>query len=134
MAWQIFAPGRVTYHRVIGAALLYLTIAVILAALYTFIGSLDPAAFVSMKVEDKARERGDPFQLRDHDHDRIWRRRAAASRRAKPVPMEGDAAGTSGHARDRALQSGLNAIRESFRRCSHQDATKLPDLYNATLC
>ncbi|MCG2625369.1 potassium channel family protein [Bradyrhizobium sp. WYCCWR 13023] len=49
-------------------------------------------------------------------------------------PMEGDAAGTSGHARDRALQSGLNAIRESFRRCSHQDATKLPDLYNATLC
>ncbi|MBW7961017.1 potassium channel family protein [Bradyrhizobium sp. BR 10261] len=56
MAWavarQTFAPGRVTYHRVIGAVLLYLTVAVIFAALYTFIGSLDPAAFVSMKVED----------------------------------------------------------------------------------
>src|SRR3569832_901961 len=38
MAWagarQTFAPGRVTYHRVIGAVLLYLTIAVIFAALY----------------------------------------------------------------------------------------------------
>jgi len=52
VAWQIFAPGRVTYHRVIGAVLLYLTVAVIFAALYVFIGSLDPAAFVSMKVTD----------------------------------------------------------------------------------
>jgi hypothetical protein len=56
MAWavarQTFAPGRVTYHRVIGAVLLYLTVAVIFAALYVFIGSLDPVAFVSMKVTD----------------------------------------------------------------------------------
>jgi uncharacterized membrane protein YedE/YeeE len=59
MAWavarQTFAPGRVTYHRVIGAVLLYLAVAVIFAALYTFIGSLDPVAFVSMKVEDSPR-------------------------------------------------------------------------------
>ena len=56
MAWavarQTFAPGRVTYHRVIGAVLLYLTVAVIFSALYVFIGSLDPVAFVSMKVTD----------------------------------------------------------------------------------
>ncbi|MDN3278383.1 ion channel [Frankia sp. RB7] len=59
MAWavarQTFAPGRVTYHRVIGAILLYLTVAIIFAALYTFIGSLDADAFVSMKVEDSPR-------------------------------------------------------------------------------
>ena len=56
MAWavarQTFAPGRVTYHRVIGAVLLYLTVAVIFSALYVFIGSLDQDAFVSMKVQD----------------------------------------------------------------------------------
>jgi hypothetical protein len=59
MAWavarQTFAPGRVTYHRVIGAVLLYLTVAVIFSALYVFIGSLDPVAFVSMKVTDSPR-------------------------------------------------------------------------------
>ncbi|WP_298879702.1 potassium channel family protein [uncultured Bradyrhizobium sp.] len=59
MAWavarQTFAPGRVTYHRVIGAVLLYLTVAVIFSALYVFIGSLDAAAFVSMKVTDSPR-------------------------------------------------------------------------------
>jgi hypothetical protein len=59
MAWavarQTFAPGRVTYHRVVGAILLYLTVAIIFAALYTFIGSLYADAFVSMKVEDSPR-------------------------------------------------------------------------------
>jgi hypothetical protein len=59
MAWavarQTFAPGRVTYHRVIGAVLLYLTVAVIFSAMYVFIGSLDQDAFVSMKVTDSPR-------------------------------------------------------------------------------
>ena len=41
-----------TYHRVIGAVLLYLTIAMVFAGLYTFIGSLVPNAFAGMKVED----------------------------------------------------------------------------------
>jgi hypothetical protein len=56
MAWAVaratFAPGRVTYHRVIGAVLLYLTVAVIFAALFTFIGTIEPHAFAGMKVED----------------------------------------------------------------------------------
>jgi hypothetical protein len=59
LAWAVaratFAPGRVTYHRILGAVLLYLTVAIIFAALYTFIGSLDQDAFVSMKVEDSPR-------------------------------------------------------------------------------
>jgi ion channel len=52
VARATFAPGRVTYHRVIGAVLLYLTVAVIFAALYTFMGTLVPKAFTGMKVED----------------------------------------------------------------------------------
>jgi len=52
VARATFAPGRVTYHRVIGAVLLYLTVAVIFSAFYTFIGTLVPRAFSGMKVED----------------------------------------------------------------------------------
>jgi len=52
VARATFAPGRVTYHRVIGAVLLYLTVAVIFSAFYTFVGTLVPRAFSGMKVED----------------------------------------------------------------------------------
>jgi hypothetical protein len=56
LAWavarSIFAPGRVTYHRVVGAVLLYLTVAIIFAAFYTFVGTIDPKAFVGLSVED----------------------------------------------------------------------------------
>ena len=59
LAWavarSIFAPGRVTYHRVVGAVLLYLTVAVIFAAFYTFIGTLQPKAFMGLTVEDSPR-------------------------------------------------------------------------------
>jgi hypothetical protein len=56
LAWvvarSIFSPGRVTYHRIVGAVLLYLTVAIIFAAFFTFIGTLQPDAFANMKVED----------------------------------------------------------------------------------
>jgi hypothetical protein len=56
MGWVVaratFAPGRITYHRVIGAVLLYLTVAVVFASLYTFVGTLVPKAFSGMIVED----------------------------------------------------------------------------------
>ena len=56
LAWTVaratFAPGRITYHRVIGAVLLYLTVAVIFASLFTFIGTLVPKAFAGLSVED----------------------------------------------------------------------------------
>jgi Ion channel len=56
LAWAVarstFAAGRVTYHRVIGAVLLYLTVAIIFAALFTFLGTLDPKAFIGLTVED----------------------------------------------------------------------------------
>lgn len=52
VARATFAPGRVTFHRVIGAILLYLTVAVIFAALYCLTGSLVPDAFAGMTVAD----------------------------------------------------------------------------------
>src|ERR1700724_3392488 len=48
----VFAPGRVTHHHVMGAVLLFLTIAITFVALFTFIGSLVPKAFSGLSVED----------------------------------------------------------------------------------
>jgi hypothetical protein len=48
----VFGPGRVTYHRVIGAVLLYLTLGLTFVAAYTFIGLLAPDAFAGMRVTD----------------------------------------------------------------------------------
>jgi hypothetical protein len=52
VARAVFAAGRITYHRVMGAVLLYLTVAVIFAALFTVVGTLVPKAFNGMAVED----------------------------------------------------------------------------------
>jgi hypothetical protein len=51
-ARAVFAPGRVTYHRIVGAVLLYLTIALIFVALFTFLGLLVPDAFKGIAIED----------------------------------------------------------------------------------
>ena len=46
LAWAVtpavFGPGRVTHHHIMGAILLYLTIAIIFVALFTFVGSAVP--------------------------------------------------------------------------------------------
>jgi hypothetical protein len=52
VARAVFAAGRITYHRVMGAVLLYLTVAVIFAALFTVVGTLAPKAFNGMAVQD----------------------------------------------------------------------------------
>jgi hypothetical protein len=52
VARAVFAAGRITYHRVMGAVLLYLTVAVIFAALFTVVGTLAPKAFNGMAMED----------------------------------------------------------------------------------
>jgi hypothetical protein len=56
LAWvvtpAVFGPGRVTYHHIMGAILLYLTIAVIFVALFTFVGSAVPKAFSGLAVQD----------------------------------------------------------------------------------
>jgi lysylphosphatidylglycerol synthetase-like protein (DUF2156 family) len=52
VARAVFAPGRITYHRIMGAILLYLTISVTFVALYTFLGLLIPDAFSGMSLKD----------------------------------------------------------------------------------
>jgi hypothetical protein len=56
LAWvvspAVFGPGRVTHHHIMGAILLYLTIAVIFVALFTFVGSAMPKAFSGLAVQD----------------------------------------------------------------------------------
>lgn len=52
VARLVFGPGRVTYHRVIGAVLLYLLIAAAFVSIYAFAGMLEPNAFAGLVVED----------------------------------------------------------------------------------
>ena len=48
VARTVFASGRVTHHRITGAILIYLSIAVIFTALFTMIGLLVPDAFYGL--------------------------------------------------------------------------------------
>ncbi len=48
VARAVFAPGRVSYHRIIGAILLYLNIGLIFVALYCFMALYDPHAFTGL--------------------------------------------------------------------------------------
>jgi ion channel len=52
VARAVFARGRVTYHRIIGAVLLYLCIAVVFVALFTIVGLLVSNAFAGLVFED----------------------------------------------------------------------------------
>ena len=52
VARAVFAPGRITYHRIMGAILLYLTIGVTFVALYTFLGLFIPDAFSGISLKD----------------------------------------------------------------------------------
>jgi ion channel len=48
VARAVFAPGRITYHRVVGAVLLYLIIGLIFVALYGFVAMQAPEAFTNL--------------------------------------------------------------------------------------
>jgi hypothetical protein len=52
VARAVFAPGRVSYHRIIGAILVYLSVALTFSALFTIVGLLVPNAFSGMVLED----------------------------------------------------------------------------------
>src|SRR5882762_586085 len=51
-AKAVFAGGRVSYHRVVGAILIYLSIALVFVSLYSLIGLTVPKAFSGMSFED----------------------------------------------------------------------------------
>jgi ion channel len=48
----VFGPGRVTFHRVVGAVLLYLLIALAFVSLFTLVGLLAPDAFSGLVLKD----------------------------------------------------------------------------------
>jgi hypothetical protein len=52
VARAVFAPGRVTYHRVIGAILLYLAIGLTFVALFTLVGLRVPDGFGGLAIKD----------------------------------------------------------------------------------
>ncbi len=54
VARAVFGPGRITYHRIVGAILLYLTIGLVFVALYTLVGAHTPDAFSGLTVSARA--------------------------------------------------------------------------------
>jgi len=54
VARAVFRRGRVNYHRIVGAVLLYLLVAVGFAALFAFVGLSIPGAFKGATFEDNA--------------------------------------------------------------------------------
>jgi hypothetical protein len=52
VARAVFAPGRVTYHRINGAVLLYLTIGQIFVGLYGMIDLLLPSPFAGLNFKE----------------------------------------------------------------------------------
>jgi hypothetical protein len=48
IAHAVYAPGRITFHRLQGAAVLYLSLATIFAAAYGLIWELNPSAFANL--------------------------------------------------------------------------------------
>jgi hypothetical protein len=54
VARAVFAPGRVSYHRIVGAILVYLSVAVAFSALFTIMGLLVPNAFSGMAFADNS--------------------------------------------------------------------------------
>jgi voltage-gated potassium channel Kch len=48
VAHAVYAPGRITFHRLQGAIVIYLTLATIFAAAYGLIWELNPSAFANL--------------------------------------------------------------------------------------
>jgi voltage-gated potassium channel Kch len=48
VAHAVYAPGRITFHRLQGAIVIYLSLATIFAAAYSFIWELSPGAFANI--------------------------------------------------------------------------------------
>jgi hypothetical protein len=51
----VFAKGRITTHRIVGAILLYLLVAMVFASLFLFIGAALRGAFANLAIADSPR-------------------------------------------------------------------------------
>jgi hypothetical protein len=52
VARVVFAAGHVTYHRIIGAILLYLTVGLVFVGLFTLVGLITPGSFSGIRIEN----------------------------------------------------------------------------------
>ena len=48
VAHAVYAPGRITFHRLQGAVVIYLSLATIFASIFGFIWELNPSAFINL--------------------------------------------------------------------------------------
>jgi Ion channel len=63
VAQAVFRRGRITYHRIVGAILLYLLIAVLFGTLFIFVGLSIPDAIKGITFEDNAALANSVFYL-----------------------------------------------------------------------
>jgi hypothetical protein len=63
VAQAVFRSGRVTYHRIIGAILLYLLIALAFGTLFIFVGLMLPDAFNGISFEENSGLASSAFYL-----------------------------------------------------------------------
>jgi hypothetical protein len=63
VARVVFGPGRVTYHRIVGAILPYLLIGVAFATLFALVGLADSNAFKGVSIKDDAVLANEVFYL-----------------------------------------------------------------------
>jgi hypothetical protein len=63
VAQAVFRRGRVTYHRIVGAILLYLLITVLFGTLFIFVGVSIPDAIKGITFEDNAALANSVFYL-----------------------------------------------------------------------
>ena len=52
LAREVFASGKITYHRIMGAISLYLLVGMTFVALFTFVGLVVPKSFSGLSFED----------------------------------------------------------------------------------
>lgn len=54
VAHAVYAPGRITFHRLQGAVVVYLSLAMIFAAAFSLVWELIPGAFASLPAEARS--------------------------------------------------------------------------------
>ncbi len=88
----VFAPGRVNYHRIVGAILVYLSIAVTFVALFTFVGLLTLLLVRSLKDPwSKPQRRFSQNQIpRDRSREHDGTQSLSASSNAEDADMRLD--------------------------------------------
>jgi hypothetical protein len=52
VAREVFASGKITYHRIMGAISLYLLVGLTFVALFTFVGLVSPNSFSGLSFKD----------------------------------------------------------------------------------